>query len=283
MVRLYLAVPLLGLALPALATTYETRMEDVEWAVEGDQFECRLSQAVTGYGEAVFVRRAGEQPTFQLRAWDNLMRAGSASLYNAAPPWRPGSAERYLGEAVVQEGAVMSVPYQQAGQMLAGLAGGFHPTIQRSGWAGSEASVRVVVSSVGYQQAWVDFQECIGGLLPMNLEQIAATPIRFASGARTLDQEARAFLDVVLAYLEADPDIDRIEINGHSDNYGDRLSNHELSRQRALVVQAYLAEHGVDRDIISVRFHGGRYPIADNRTEVGRAANRRVLVSLGKG
>ena len=78
MVRLYVAISLLGLALPALATTYETRMEDVRWAVEGDQFECRLSQAVTGYGEAAFVRRAGEQPTFQLRAWDTLMQPGSA-------------------------------------------------------------------------------------------------------------------------------------------------------------------------------------------------------------
>lgn len=283
MVRLYLAVPLIGLALPALATTYETRMEDVQWAVEGDQFECRLSQAVTGYGEAVFVRRAGEQPTFQLKAWDNLMRPGPASLYNAVPPWRHGSAERYLGETVVQQGAVMSVPYQQAGQMLAGLAGGLHPTIQRSGWAGSEASVRVVISSVGYQQAWVDFQQCIGDLLPMNLDQIATTPIRFASGARTLDARARAFLDVVLAYLQADPDIKGIEVNGHSDNVGDRLSNHELSRQRALVVQAYLAEHGVDRDIISLRFHGGRYPVADNRTKAGRELNRRVLVALDKG
>ena len=280
MVRLYVGISLLGLALPALATTYETRMEDVRWAVEGDQFECRLSQAVAGYGEAAFVRRAGEQPTFRLKAWDSLMRPGSASLYNAVPPWRPGSQERYLGEAVVPQGAVMSVPYQQAGQMLAGLAGGLHPTIQRTGWTGTGAPVRVVISSVGYQQAWADFQDCVSGLLPINIDQIASTPIRFASGARTLDKKGREFLDVVLAYLKADPEISAIEIDGHSDGLGDRLTNRELARQRALVVKAYLTEHGVADDIIRLRFHGGRYPIADNRTESGRAANRRVAVSL---
>ena len=280
MVRLYVVISLLGLALPALATTYETRMEDVRWAVEGDQFECRLSQAVTGYGEAAFVRRAGEQPTFQLRAWDTLMQPGSASLYNGVPPWRHGSHERYLGEAVVPQGAVMSVPYQQAGQMLAGLAGGLQPTIQRSGWTGTGAPVRVVISSVGYQQAWVEFQDCVSGLLPINIDQIASRPIRFASGARTLDNTGREFLDVVLAYLKADPDISAIQIDGHSDSLGDRLTNRELARQRALVVKAYLTEHDVDDDIIHLRFHGGRYPIADNRTEAGRAANRRVAVSL---
>src|SRR5690606_14100450 len=55
-------VLLLGAALPAQAMTFQTRMEDVQWSVEGDKFECRLSQRVDGYGEAVFIRRAGERP-----------------------------------------------------------------------------------------------------------------------------------------------------------------------------------------------------------------------------
>src|SRR5690606_16422798 len=65
-------VLLLGAALPAQALTFQTRMEDVQWSVEGDKFECRLSQRVDGYGEAVFIRRAGERPMFQLSAWSEL-------------------------------------------------------------------------------------------------------------------------------------------------------------------------------------------------------------------
>src|SRR5690606_14827928 len=75
-------VLLLGAALPAQAMTFQTRMEDVQWSVEGDKFECRLSQRVDGYGEAVFIRRAGERPMFQLSAWSELMRPGAAQLYN---------------------------------------------------------------------------------------------------------------------------------------------------------------------------------------------------------
>src|SRR5690606_41217362 len=60
----------------------------------------------------------------------------------------------------------------------------------------------------------------------------------------------------------------------------DRLSNRELSRQRVLAVQAYLVERGVDKDMISIRFHGERYPVANNNTREGREKNRRVTLRL---
>lgn len=280
--RVYL-IMLLGICLPAQAMTFQTRMEDVRWAVEGDQFECRLSQTVSGYGEAVFVRRAGERPVFQLNAWGNLMQPGQAQLYNDVPMWRQDVRPRLVGSASIVDGPVaMKVPYQQAGQMLAGLAEGLQPTIQRSGWINSPETVRVVISSVGYQQAWLDFQQCIAGLLPMNIDQIARHPVSFASGGAALSADARRTLETVLAYLKADPDIRNIQLDAHSDNVGDRLTNRELSRQRALAVKDYLMEQGIDEEMITLRFHGDRYPVANNSTADGRARNRRVAVTLEK-
>ena len=151
---------LLGFALPAQALTFQTRMENVAWAVEGDKFECRLSQRVDGYGEAMFVRRAGERPVFELSAWSNLRRPGPAQLYNDAPPWRPGTRAQLLGQGTINAGATaLRLPYQQAGQMLAGLAQGLHPTIQRSSVSDAGRQITVVVSSVGYQRAWDDFSD----------------------------------------------------------------------------------------------------------------------------
>lgn len=282
MTRLF-PVFLLALTVPAQAMTFQTRMEDVKWSVDGDQFECRLSQAVTGYGEAIFVRRAGERPTFQLKAWSNLMQPGQAQLYNDAPAWRNDRRASLLGHATVKDGTLaLEVPYQQAGQMLAGLANGMLPTIQRTGWVNTPGTVRVVVSSIGYKQAWADFQTCISGLLPMNLDQISRSPVSFASGGTKLDAGAKSMLDTALAYLEADPDIASIQLDGHSDNVGDRLTNRELSRQRALAVQAYLVEKGIAQEKITLRFHGDRYPVASNASSEGRARNRRVMVRLEK-
>lgn len=280
MPRLPLAL-LLGIALPAHALTFQTRMENVQWSVEGDQFECRLSQPVDGYGQAVFVRRAGERPVFELSAWSNLMRPGPARLFNDVPPWRPGERAQVLGQGTVSDGSrALRLPYQQAGQMLAGLAQGLQPTIQRASISDVGHQITVVVSSVGYPQAWKDFQACVDGLLPMNIDQISHTPVSFANGGSELDDRARSLLDVALVYLEADPQIKRIQLDGHSDNVGDRLSNRELSRQRTLAVQEYLTERGVDEEIITTRFHGDRYPVASNASREGRAKNRRVTLRL---
>lgn len=274
---------LLGFALPVQALTFQTRMENVAWTVQGDKFECRLSQRVDGYGEAVFVRRAGERPVFELSAPSNLMRPGPAQLYNDVPPWRPGTQAQLLGQGNIHAGATaLRLPYQQAGQMLAGLAQGLQPTIQRSSVSDVGQQIRVVVSSVGYQGAWEEFQTCAQGLLPMNIDQISSTPIGFPSGGSTLDADARRVLDMALHYIEADPQITRIQLDGHSDNVGDRLSNRELSRQRMLSVQAYLTERGVEEEIINTRFHGDRYPVANNATASGRAKNRRVTLRLEK-
>lgn len=281
MARVYLGI-LLSITLPVQALTFQTRMEDVQWSVAGDQFECRLSQTVTGYGEAVFVRRAGERPTFELKPWSNLMQPGPAQLYNEAPLWRPGTRSRLLGQAQVQDGPVALVaPEQQAGLMLAGLAEGLHPTIQRSSFAGSEP-VRVVVSSVGYQAAWSDFQQCATGLLPINFDQASRSVVSFATGGSKLDDAARQLLDTVLIYIEADDQIKGIQLDGHSDNVGNRLDNRELSRQRVLAVQNYLIERGVDESKFSLRFHGDSFPVASNRSAEGRAQNRRVTLRLEK-
>lgn len=274
---------LLLLALPVQAMTFQTRMEDVQWLVEGDQFECRLAQPVSGYGQAVFVRRAGERPVFHLEAWSNLMRPGPAQLYNDVPPWRPNRRAHALGQATISDGRVpLRVPQQQAAQMLAGLAEGLHPTILRAAWANAAEPVKVVVSSVGYSKAWDEFQTCSSGLLPLNYEQVSNSVVSFANGGTTLVSESRELLDVVLAYIQADTDITRIQLDGHSDNIGDRLENRELSRQRALAVRDYLMAQGVSEERFTIRFHGERYPVANNRTAEGRAQNRRVSLTLEK-
>ena len=277
--RLFLIL-LLALAAPAQALTFQTRMEKVQWTVAGDQFECRLSQQIDGYGEAMFLRRAGERPVFELSASSDLMRPGPAQVFNTAPPWRPELRPQVVGAGTVASGTkALQLPYQQAGQMLAGLSAGLQPTIQRSSLSDA-GPITVVVSSVGYRQAWDEFQTCASGLLPMNIEQVSRSAIGFPSGGVELDPQAQRMLEVALAYIEADPAVSRIQLDGHSDNVGDRLRNRELSRQRVLAVQAYLAERGVDPAMITTRFHGERYPVAANNSAAGRAKNRRVTLRL---
>lgn len=279
----WLLLLLCACALPLQAMTFQTRMEDVQWSVEGDQFACRLAQTVSGYGEAVFIRRAGERPVFELNAWDNLLRPGRVDVYNQPPHWQAGLRSQPLGHVQLSANQrVLSLPQQQAGQMLAGLARGLQPTLLGDSWANATHPVQVVVSNVGYKAAWDDFQACITGLLPLNFEQASNTTVSFANGGSTLSAEARELLDTVLVYLLADEAISAIDLDGHSDNVGNRLDNRELSRQRVLAVRDYLIAGGVDEELFNLRFHGERYPLASNQTAAGRAANRRVSLKLSK-
>ena len=69
-----------------------------------------------------------------------------------------------------------------------------------------------------------------------------------------------------------------IEVAGHTDNVGDDDYNMELSEQRAESVRGHLVAAGVDPSKIVTVGAGENMPIASNKTEEGRAENRRVEV-----
>lgn len=278
----YLALLTLFASLPAGALTFQTRMENIAWKVEGDQFECRLIQPIDGFGSGEFVRRAGEQPVFRLRSESNLLGTGSATLLAAAAPWQPGRSDINLGAIRMSRGDVLFSSSQgQASRLINGLLDG-RSTVVRSyaGEGGRPMEVRVL--PVSFAKAYGDYQVCAGKLLPMNFDQIRQTQVGFPGTGLELDSAARARLDVILDYLKADPSVNHIELDGHSDNSGNRLSNRDASRRRAMAVAEYLKAHGVPEEQITVRFHGERYPLAKNNTPANRARNRRVNIQLDR-
>jgi OOP family OmpA-OmpF porin len=71
-----------------------------------------------------------------------------------------------------------------------------------------------------------------------------------------------------------------IEVIGHTDDVGDDAYNQELSEQRAASVRNYLAGAGVDASKMVTVGAGELMPIASNKTDEGRAENRRVEVMV---
>ena len=71
-----------------------------------------------------------------------------------------------------------------------------------------------------------------------------------------------------------------IEVAGHTDSVGTDSYNQQLSQQRAEAVANYLNSRGVMRDRMITVGAGETRPIASNDTEQGRAANRRVEITL---
>lgn len=275
----YLALLSVFASLPAMALTYQTRLESIVWTVEGDKFECRLTQPITDFGSGEFVRRAGEQAIFRLKAFNNSLGGGSATLLAAAAPWQPGRGDINLGAVQVGSGDVLFNSSQaQAGRLFSGLLDGRSPLVRHYSRDGGVSEVRLL--PVKFSKAYGDYQACTAKLLPMNFEQVKQAQVGFPGGGIELDAQAKARLQNVLEFLKADPTVNHIQLDGHSDNGGNRLTNRDLSRRRALAVMDFFKANGVPEAQITLRFHGERYPLAPNTNSANRAKNRRVNVHL---
>jgi outer membrane protein OmpA-like peptidoglycan-associated protein len=105
--------------------------------------------------------------------------------------------------------------------------------------------------------------------------------ISFDTGRADIKPNLRPILDQFASGLSAQPNTE-VRIVGHTDNTGSDAVNDPLSVQRAQSAKQYLAVRGVDPNRIVIAGRGAREPVADNRTEAGRARNRRVEIFLGE-
>ena len=99
--------------------------------------------------------------------------------------------------------------------------------------------------------------------------------ILFETGKATLKSESMAEIQKVADYMKKNPRA-RFEVQGHTDNQGSDKVNDPLSQQRAEAVVKALADLGVDDFNLKAVGKGSHEPVADNKTEAGRAKNRRV-------
>ncbi|MCB9738941.1 MAG: OmpA family protein [Deltaproteobacteria bacterium] len=106
--------------------------------------------------------------------------------------------------------------------------------------------------------------------------------LTFGNNSARILPESEPVLRHLLDVLQRFPSI-RVEIAGHTDNKGNRDRNKMLSLLRAESVRAWLVLHGAAGGRIRARGYGPEKPVANNATEKGRAANRRVEFNLVPG
>ena len=103
----------------------------------------------------------------------------------------------------------------------------------------------------------------------------------FKFGKSDLPDEAKSKIDELVTQLKADPKGAYFEIEGHTDNPGDKMSNEKLGMARAEAVKMYLYEHHqIPLHRMNILSYGEEKPAADNKTKDGRAQNRRVVIRI---
>ncbi len=94
-----------------------------------------------------------------------------------------------------------------------------------------------------------------------------------------LKPESQVELDKLVQLLTDNPTL-KVEISGHTDNTGTAADNLVLSNNRAKSVVNYLISKGIASNRLTYKGYGESQPIADNKTDEGRAQNRRTEMKV---
>jgi len=287
-----LGTPLAGLlavlgcltaGLSAQAQTFGNALAEARWELDASVFECRLSYPLPGFGSAHFAQRAGETQAFFLHQENRYLAAGEAQVMAVTPVWRETQVRQPLAPAQVSESErPMRLNWRRSQNLAAKLHEGLQLAFENAAWYSRDESVRLVLEPVGFRPAFDAYQACLTNLLPVNFDQVSRSAIYFPPGNQELPDEELEKLDLVARYTQADKDVAKVYVDGHTDGAGLRADNLSLSRERAEAVAQFLVDRGVAENKIVIRWHGERYPVASNQTPDGRAENRRVTIRLEK-
>jgi outer membrane protein OmpA-like peptidoglycan-associated protein len=100
--------------------------------------------------------------------------------------------------------------------------------------------------------------------------------IHFETGSAKILGDSNALMEEIADVLMRNPNIRKVEIQGHTDNTGGRESNQILSDNRAKSVKQWLVSAGIEDARLVAKGYGQDRPLAPNVTAANKAKNRRV-------
>ncbi len=106
-------------------------------------------------------------------------------------------------------------------------------------------------------------------------EGFISLQINFDTNKATIKSDSMPLIKQIVDLMKSQRKL-RVSIEGHTDNQGTASANKVLSLNRARSVAVAVAAGGIAPDRMGTIGWGQEKPIADNRTEEGRAVNRRV-------
>ncbi|MFP2934765.1 OmpA family protein, partial [Pyxidicoccus sp. 3LG] len=106
--------------------------------------------------------------------------------------------------------------------------------------------------------------------------------VHFATGKDVILAKSFPLLQQVASVLKANPELEQVRVEGHTDDQGAEAANLDLSQRRANNVKAFLVNAGIAAERLEAVGHGEAKPVDTNATAKGRENNRRVEFNIVK-
>jgi outer membrane protein OmpA-like peptidoglycan-associated protein len=287
LLSLYRASPLILLAIALIQSaslygqTYSASFNDAEWTAQSGPFACSLSHKIPGFGAARFVRNAGAAEFLELKHSRQAFPLGVVKVESIPPVWRTDASPAFLGQ--VQAGAQQPLQVAAGAQIeMISKSLGQGTNVMFSGVQvnASGSSLRVALTANNFPAAYGKYERCIAQLIPYTFNQLARTQFIYSLNADELETALKSQLDKIVRYTKADPRVLGIIVDAHSEKLSTSEEGDAASRKQAELVAAYLINKGLAADTITVRWHGDKFPVANNGSAAGQAKNRRVTIRL---
>ncbi|HCE5203693.1 TPA: OmpA family protein [Vibrio parahaemolyticus] len=265
---------------PALSGEVLTVPMDISsWSFSENKFECNLVHSKVSMGKFYFRSEPNNKISFISDIRGEGKEWQGATLISQNAPWGKELYRKIESSLTVTKPSRRFVFRKGAPSLMKAIAGGSWITLVLEGKDASALS-EVRIPTIQIQKALGEFNACRERLPKLSFSQARDIVLPFQFGQKTLNATQQQTLAALYSYLSVDDRVTKVLIDGHTDNVGPRLTNLSVSRLRAQQVADALIAHGVNPNIIEVRSHGDRYPVANNNTAAGQAKNRRVTLRL---
>ncbi len=264
-----------------LANTFQTELEQSKWGYKGDKFSCRIFHDIHQFGKLSLIASPANPLAIEIESqWLNFENTRTHANV-IVPSWHHENSDAFPSlELNSKDKQQASAIDDKLTLYLKAIAKGYSVEVVVT--AATNEQFSGIANSVDTKEIINKFRHCYAQLLPKPYSYVRRVELIFDSASSKLNSLHENDLNAVAEYVKADDSIAKVLVDAHTDGNGHHLANLVLSKERAGEVASRLAELGLSVDMIEVRHHGERMPLAANTTEKGRSINRRVTVKLVK-
>ncbi len=280
MLKKTLFIWLLSLQSVSYAEQFQPAITDTQWELVTSPIECTLQQTIRDFGEARFAQVAGGPFALVFQTSTQPSKQGNVTFEIAQAPWQNSEQRQDLIIVKARQGQTQfRITGVNARQALNHINEGRFPTIFYLSQH-SNQEINVLMSTVHLQDYLPQFERCLTGILPYSFKDIQHLTVNFELEKSELGDLEQAALMKLIKFVKADTKITKIALSGHTDSHGRKRLNQALSDARATVVKNFLMDNGIPEQLITVSSHLELVPVKSNKTQSGRAHNRRTEIEV---